>query len=109
MSPFVHVTGGAESLTFGMLSAVLLVAALSAASFEPVNATIEPVAYRGKQAMHVLARTAGDTAVLGMLKNRTFKDGTIEVDLAGTPRTGAPVDSRGFIGIAFRVESAERY
>jgi hypothetical protein len=92
-----------------MVSATLLVAAIAAASFEPVNATIQPVTYRGRPALHVLAQTTGDNQVLGILKNRTFKDGTIEVDLAGTPRPGAPPDSRGFIGIAFRLESSERY
>ena len=88
---------------------MFLAAAITAVSFEAVNATIEPATYRGKQALHVLAQSPGDTQVLGILKNRTFKDGSIEVELAGTPRAGAPPDSRGFIGIAFRLESSERY
>jgi hypothetical protein len=34
-----------------------------------------------------------------------FKNGTIEVDVAGSPRPGAPADARGFIGIAFRLQN----
>ena len=48
--------------------------------------------------------------MLAVLEGRTFTNGTIEVDLAGAPRTGAPADSRGFIGIAFHVEGdGDRY
>jgi hypothetical protein len=32
-----------------------------------------------------------------------IRDGTLELDFAGTPREGAPTGARGFIGVAFRV------
>jgi hypothetical protein len=32
-----------------------------------------------------------------------FHNGTIEIEVAGKPRAGAPADARGFVGIAFRV------
>ena len=38
-----------------------------------------------------------------------FRDGTIEVDLAGLPGAGAGAGARGFIGMAFRPQSDERY
>jgi len=41
---------------------------------------------------------------MAILTKPDFGDGTIEVDVAGSPREGAPPDARGFVGIAFRVE-----
>jgi hypothetical protein len=40
--------------------------------------------------------------MLALLDGPDFKDGTIQVDVAGAPRAGAPPDSRGFIGLSFR-------
>jgi hypothetical protein len=39
-----------------------------------------------------------------VVNNATFRDGTIEVEVAGKLREGASPDSRGFIGIAFRLQ-----
>jgi hypothetical protein len=43
------------------------------------------------------------------VKGASFRDGVIEVDLAGKPAAGASEDARGFIGIAFRIQSDGRY
>src|SRR6266571_289488 len=42
-------------------------------------------------------------------KNVSFRDGVIEVDLAGQPASAAFAGARGFIGIAFRVQDDGRY
>ncbi len=47
---------------------------------------------------------AGGGAEIAILSGSDFKDGTIEVDLAGAPKAGAVEAARGFIGIAFRVQ-----
>jgi hypothetical protein len=41
---------------------------------------------------------------MAVLSRSDFGDGTIEVALAGSPRTGAQDSARGFIGIAFRIQ-----
>jgi len=38
-----------------------------------------------------------------------LRDGTIEVDLAGQPAAGAGEGARGFIGVAFRIQSDRSY
>ena len=38
-----------------------------------------------------------------------FRDGAIEVDLAGQPAAGAGAGARGFIGIAFRLQGDGKY
>jgi hypothetical protein len=70
-----------------------------------VNGRAQVVDYRGRRAVKLVPtpETAGkDADMLAILVGDQFKDGTIEVDVAGAPRPGMPPESRGFIGIAFR-------
>lgn len=73
--------------------------------FEPVNARLEAVEYRGRRALHLVPATpTGPGAMLAIATGSDLRDGRISVDVAGSPRAGAPPDSRGFIGIAFHVQ-----
>jgi hypothetical protein len=77
----------------------------SARFSQVLNARTTLVQYRGRRAIRLVpsAETSGkDEDMLAILAGHEFKDGTIEVDVAGAPRPGASADSRGFIGIAFR-------
>jgi hypothetical protein len=77
------------------------------AALEVVNGKTEITTYRGRRAVHLLplpGREAGDGSVLAILKGTDFKDGAIEVEVAGAPRPGADPGMKGFIGIAFRVQ-----
>ena len=79
----------------------------STEGLELVNAKAEIVTYRGQRAIHLIpppGHETGDDAMLAILTGSDFKDGTIEVEVAGTPRPGAPADARGFIGVLFRVQ-----
>jgi hypothetical protein len=73
---------------------------------ELVNAKAEAVSYRGRRAVRLDPVPGQDStgSLLAFLPASNFKNGTIQVDLAGSPRAGAPATSRGFIGIAFRVQ-----
>jgi hypothetical protein len=83
----------------------------SAAGFEAINIKPEAVAYRGRRAIKLLDSSEQSKSGGGMaiLKGSDFKDGVIETEIAGMPRAGAPPDIRGFLGIAFRVQSPEKY
>ena len=74
------------------------------------NVSIAQTNYKGRSAIQVIA-TAGATNATSyaVIKDVLFRDGTIEVDLAGQPAAGAGADARGFIGIAFRLQSDGRY
>jgi hypothetical protein len=75
---------------------------------ELVNAQAEAVTYRGRSAIHLSplpGHETSDDGMIAILKGSDFKDGTIEVEVAGEPRAGAAPDMRGFIGILFRVQS----
>jgi hypothetical protein len=64
------------------------------------------VTYRGKRAVQVKplpGHENDDGSILAVITNSDFKDGTIEVDVAGAPRPGSAPNMKGFIGLAFRV------
>jgi len=72
-----------------------------------VGGKAESVTYKGRAAVHLVPASGaenGDGDVMAILAGPDFKDGTIEIEVAGAPRAGAPDDARGFIGVAFRVQ-----
>jgi hypothetical protein len=92
----------------------VLVAAALAAQFplttskglEVINVKAEPATYRGKQAIRLLdapgSQRGGEQ--MAVIDGSDFKDGTIEVEIASAPRSGASATARGFAGIAFRIQ-----
>ena len=72
---------------------------------ETVNASSQVVTYRGVQAVKLVPTPEAEGKDLGMfalLEGPDFKNGTIEIQVAGAPRPGASEGARGFIGVAFR-------
>jgi hypothetical protein len=75
----------------------------------PQNVKTELVTYKGRKALRVIDATPADVAdgiQLVILDTPEFRDGTIEVEMAGEPKenaeSGAP---RGFVGMAFRLNT----
>src|SRR5215813_11495831 len=71
------------------------------------GARAEAVTYRGRRAVHLVPsedRRGPADAFTAILENSEMTNGVIEAEVAGAPRAGVPPDSRGFIGIAFRVQ-----
>jgi hypothetical protein len=79
---------------------------LSAQKLEPVNVKLEDVTYKGKKAVRVIP-TNDDAETITILKDNTFENGVIEIDVAGTTLPNANSGARGFIGLAFRVRMAD--
>lgn len=71
-----------------------------------VGGEVKAVTYRGRKAVELIAapeRLQNDDDAVALVPGSDFHDGTIEIEVAGSPRQGAPEDARGFIGIGFRV------
>lgn len=102
----------AISLTLAALS-VLFAVSLSAQSsnrLEGKNVSIAETNFKGRSAVQVIAAPqAANAASYAVVKEVSFRDGTIEVDLAGQPAAGAGGGARGFIGIAFRIQGDGAY
>jgi hypothetical protein len=65
------------------------------------------VTYRGRRALRLSplpGQEGRDGDLLAILAGQDFRNGTIEVDVAGSPRPDVSPEMRGFIGVAFRVQ-----
>lgn len=67
------------------------------------NAKAEIVQYRGRSAVKLVEATQSSEPSFAVLKNVSLRDGSIEIEVAGAPATGAGEGARGFVGVAFRV------
>lgn len=85
-------------------AAMLSISAQQLDQLVPRNVSLDQVNYQGRSAIRVIAAPdAANASSYAVLKDARFRDGTIEVDLAGKPAAGAGAGARGFIGMAFRL------
>jgi hypothetical protein len=71
----------------------------------PRNVALNQMTYHGRLAVQLIAAPdAANGSSYAIVKGASFRDGTIEIDLAGKPAAGAGAGARGFIGIAFRLQ-----
>ncbi len=85
-----------------LFSAAAFAQAVPIAKLETQKLDATVVTYQGREATRLIDRDGGGG--IALLKDSAFKNGTIEVELAGKPSAGAFAGARGFVGIAFRVQ-----
>lgn len=78
------------------------------------NATALVTTYHGSPAFKLVPidpKSPGYAArgPMAILNDVHFRNGEIDVDVAGAPAKGANESARGFIGVAFRVQSESRF
>jgi hypothetical protein len=84
--------------------------AQNAAQLAGKNVSIAQTSYKGRNAVQIIAAPqAANATSYAAIKDASFRDGTIEIDLAGQPAAGAGSGARGFIGIAFRIQGDGSY
>jgi hypothetical protein len=72
------------------------------------NVKVESVEYRGKRAVKIVEDgSVQNGEAYAIVKGPEFRNGSIEVELAGRPADKAGEGARGFIGIAFRVRDGK--
>lgn len=75
---------------------------------ELTNLVAEPVSYKGNKSIRLIndvkTNPQFNQETMAIIPGVDFKNGTIEVELAGLPATGTFEGARGFIGIAFRID-----
>jgi len=84
------------------------------------NVAAEPATLQGRKGIRVsvseasakeqasAAATGGTFDQLAVIEGLEFGNGTIQVEVAGAPMTGAFAGARGFVGIAFRLQGDMR-
>ena len=76
---------------------------------QPHNVTVKAARYRDSDGLEIrqIGEARGfDLDTFAFVPELDFHDGTIELDVAGTPLANAPPGARGFIGVAFRIDTA---
>jgi hypothetical protein len=88
----------------------LEIKAVSEKGAEAVKVKPDVAEYKGRRALHL----CNDDTVIGssgpsggeslaIVQGSDFQDGSIEFDVVGMPRQGSNSQSRGFVGVAFRI------
>ncbi len=77
----------------------------SAEGLTLVHARAEPVTHAGRSGIRLQAldEVGPEDVALAIVSGLEFRDGEIELELAGAPRPGADPEMRGFIGLSFHV------
>jgi hypothetical protein len=74
------------------------------------SATAAVTTYHGSPAFKLIPKDPkAPGGPLVILNNIHFRNGAIDVDVAGQPAKGANESARGFIGVIFRVQSDSRF
>lgn len=88
-----------------VLLAALPLCAQTVDQLEAHGVALSATTYQGKPAVRVDAKNETPNGeAYAALKGSKFRNGTIEVELAGKPAAGAGGGARGFIGVAFRIQ-----
>jgi len=76
-------------------------------SLKPEGAELRPAVHRGLKGVHGTAKDAENG--LALVEGVSMRNGTLELELSGSPGAQAGGGARGFVGIAFHVADAKRY
>lgn len=88
-----------------VLLAALPLCAQTVDQLEAHGVALSATTYQGKPAVRVDAKNETPNGeAYAVVKGSKFRNGTIEVELAGKPAAGAGGGARGFIGVAFRIQ-----
>jgi len=70
-----------------------------------VNVLTMEETYLGKKSLKVVDKGENTEVKFVKINNLDFKNGIIEVDISGSPSANASEQARGFVGLAFRINS----
>jgi hypothetical protein len=82
----------------------------NASQVEARNVSVRAVQYRGSAALEVrriVPGAAPDIDTFASVPGVDFHNGSIDVEVAGSPLPDAPAGARGFVGVVFRVQVAD--
>ena len=91
-----------------VIAVASLVSAQTVDQLIPHKARLESVDYLGKRAVKMTEDGAvGNGEAYAVVKEAVFHNGAVELELAGRPAAGASSGARGFVGVAFRLQSGQ--
>jgi hypothetical protein len=93
-----------RAIVWFLLCAASYAQQLDVSKLEVRNVAAETTVYKGSKAVKLTEKPGTQADSLAILKDVTFRDGSIELEMAGAPAKGANEGARGFIGIAFHIQ-----
>ena len=102
------ITPACNPIFWALVAFAPLASAQTVGQLIPHKVKLESVDYRGKRAVKITedGQVANGEAY-AIMKGTLFHNGSIEVELAGSPAAGAASAARGFIGVAFRLQNGQ--
>ena len=101
-------TGWLLLFAMAIISAAPRLNAQTARDLTPHRVRVQDVEYQGKRGVRVVEDSiVPNGEAYAVVKDSTFHNGRIEVELAGRPAAGAAAAARGFIGVAFRLRDGK--
>jgi hypothetical protein len=98
------------SVGFALVLLAPPLAAQSVEGLEGKNVSMTQTMFKGRSAVRLIAAPDATNATsYAIVRDAVFRDGVIELDLAGQPAANAAEGAGGFIGIAFRLQADGRY
>lgn len=91
---FLGVAAGAETIPLSDISRLDL-----------RNVLAQAATYRGVSALKLTEKESGPGETFAIVRNSAFRDGRIDLDVAGALAKTASGSARGFIGLAFHVQA----
>ena len=91
-----------------LVASASLASAQTVGQLTPHKVKLESVDYLGKRAIKITEDSqVANGEAYAIVKDASFHNGAVEVELAGRPAAGAFGDARGFIGVAFRLQNGQ--
>jgi hypothetical protein len=81
----------------------------SLSKLELKNVRAEPADYHGSSGIKLTEKDPNTGESMAIIKDFTFHNGVIEVDVAGAPSKAAADSARGFIGLCFRMQAGSKF
>ena len=100
--PFLFATASLLTFPHAVLSQSV---SLAPENLKAVNVSTTQAEWKGRDAVQLRITKPAET--IAVVKGTDITDGTIELEVAGLPAKDAPEGSRGFIGVAFRVQEED--
>jgi hypothetical protein len=111
VSPFRRPPRYRVALAFAVVAIASTTAPATAQTVDqltPHRVKLEVVEYLGKRAVQVVEDgQVPNGEAYAIVKGSAFRNGEIQVELAGRPAAGSAGGARGFIGIAFRLQNGK--
>jgi hypothetical protein len=71
----------------------------------PHGVSVTAATHGGQKSVRLVNAAGATGEGYAIVEGTGMQDGSIELDVAGRPETGAPEGARGFVGVAFRVKA----